>query len=76
MSHVLTISYTEGCGGAPLAANVANAVAAEREDLRVDMVLVRGEADAAALGFRGSPTVLVDAEDIEPDPKTPLGSMG
>jgi hypothetical protein len=41
----------------------------------VEVVLVADEEQAATLGFRGSPTVLIDGEDIEPGSGIPLGTM-
>ncbi len=42
-------------------------------DARVEIVEVRTMEEAERLGFRGSPTVLVDGEDIEPRPPAGVG---
>jgi hypothetical protein len=40
----------------------------------LEVIEVRGEAEAERLGFPGSPTILVDGEDIQPpDPARPIG---
>ncbi|MBE0418281.1 MAG: hypothetical protein IBX63_10995 [Coriobacteriia bacterium] len=74
--HTITIVHTAGCAGAEGTARVAGALAASRGDVTVDLVLVEDEAQALALGFRGSPTVLVDGADIEAEPQSPVGTMG
>jgi len=38
--------------------------------------VVEAGSDAVTTTFRGSPTVLIDGGDIDPDPQTPIGSMG
>jgi hypothetical protein len=73
--HTTTILHTEGCLGAPMAEKLARSLAASRGDVTVEVVLVADDEQAVALGFRGSPTVLVDGEDIEPDSGIPLGAM-
>ena len=61
--------------GAPEAEKLARSLAASRSDVKVEALLVADETQAVALGFRGSPTVLVDGEDVEPASAIPLGSM-
>jgi protein-disulfide isomerase len=73
--HTITILRTEGCLGAPEAEKLARSLAAARRDVTVEVVLVADEEQAVALGFRGSPTVLVNGEDVEPSPEIPLGTM-
>lgn len=46
------------------------------DDVTVEDVLIEDPGAAASLGFRGSPTVLIDGADIEPNSPTPVGSMG
>jgi hypothetical protein len=75
MSHTITILHTEGCLGAPDAEKVARSLAASGDGVEVEVVLVEDEEQAVALGFRGSPTVLVDGVDVEPESEIPLGSM-
>jgi hypothetical protein len=74
--HAITILYTAGCHGAPEAEQLVRSLAAGRDDITVEVVLVADDKhQAAALGFRGSPTVLIDGVDIEPDSGIPLGTM-
>ncbi|MBK5210966.1 MAG: hypothetical protein JJE36_01365 [Coriobacteriia bacterium] len=47
-----------------------------RADVAVEDIGVEDEEHGVVVGFRGSPTVLIDGSDIEPNPQTPLGSMG
>jgi hypothetical protein len=75
VSHTITILHTEGCLGAPEAEKLARSLAASRDDIKVEVVLVEHEEQAVALLFRGSPTVLIDGVDIEADSEIPLGSM-
>jgi hypothetical protein len=37
-----------------------------RDDVRVDLVEAQSEADAATAGFAGSPTILIDGDDLFP----------
>ena len=74
--HTITILHAPGCTGAPKAIEEARALASEREDVTVEEVRVTDTATALALGLRGSPTVLVDGADLEPETEMPLGSMG
>ncbi|PKQ15801.1 MAG: hypothetical protein CVT67_08085 [Actinobacteria bacterium HGW-Actinobacteria-7] len=76
MTSTITILHTNGCGGAPLAIEAGTAVAAQHDDVVVETVLIEESADAIERGFRGSPTVLVNGSDVEPDSQTPVGSMG
>lgn len=39
----------------------------------IQMVAVGSQADAKLLGFRGSPTIRIDGQDIEPRPEQPIG---
>jgi hypothetical protein len=42
----------------------------------INEIVVEEEAKALVNGLRGSPTVLVDGRDIEPDSPIPIGSLG
>ena len=44
-------------------------------DARVESIDVPTTEDAERMGFRGSPTVLIDGVDIEPDPPA-AGGLG
>lgn len=74
--HTITVLHVPGCTGARAALELAAGIAEVRADVHVEDVVVEGAADAAATGFRGSPTVLIDGRDIERDPQTPVGAMG
>ena len=74
--HTITVLHVPGCAGGKASLDLAARIAAGREDVRVEDVLVEDEADAVARGFRGSPTVLVDGTDVETEPATPIGAMG
>lgn len=74
--HTITILHTAGCEGAAATEPLARALAAARGDVAVETVLVEDEAQARALGFRGSPTVLVDGRDLDEEPQAPPGTMG
>jgi len=76
IGHTITILHTDGCEGAAATEPLARALAAARGDVTVETVLIEHEAQALELGFRGSPTVLVDGRDLEAEPRTPLGAMG
>jgi hypothetical protein len=74
--HTVTILHVPGCAGGRVALDIASRISQARPDVRVDDVVIEGETDAIATGFRGSPTVLIDGIDIENDPQAPVGSMG
>jgi hypothetical protein len=74
--HTITVLHLPGCAGGRAAVELATRIAEARSDVRVHDVIVEDEAGAVATGFRGSPTVLIDGRDLEPDPRTPIGSMG
>lgn len=74
--HTITILHVPGCAGGRAALDIAARIADSRDDVRVDDVMVEDESAGVAAKFRGSPTVLIDGRDIEPDPQTPIGSMG
>jgi hypothetical protein len=68
----VTVLYVEGCPHIALAVErVTAAFERLRIDVPLDLKLVDGEEQAAALGFGGSPTVLVDGRD--PFPNAPAG---
>lgn len=62
---LVTIRYVHGCPGRPIAEERVRDALAElgRDDVRVVLEAVETHEDAVRLGFRGSPTVLVDGED-------------
>ncbi|MDY0087491.1 MAG: hypothetical protein RBS78_02930 [Coriobacteriia bacterium] len=74
--HTITVLHIAQCAGGMAALEIASALAHTRSDLTVEGVVITSAKQGAALGFRGSPTVLIDGKDIEADPRVPLGSMG
>jgi hypothetical protein len=74
--HTITILHVPGCAGGRTALELASDIAEGRSDVSVRDVIIEEDAEAVTTGFRGSPTVLIDGQDIEQDPQTPIGSMG
>ena len=74
--HTITVLHVRDCTGGRVTLESASNIAHARADVAISDVLIEGEADAVSMGFRGSPTVLIDGRDIEPDSQTPIGSMG
>jgi hypothetical protein len=72
---VVTLMYFEGCPNWQVAdERLQDALArAGRQDVRVERRLIGTPEEAAAAGFRGSPTVLIDGRDPFADPDTPVG---
>lgn len=67
----ITVQYFEGC---PNVRVVTERLAAAGVDPGVvHFVAVASQADAEAMGFRGSPTVLVDREDRFAEASAPVG---
>jgi len=67
----ITVQYLEGC---PNVSVVTERLAAAGVDPAVvRFVEVVSQADAEAIGFRGSPTVLVDGEDRFAEASAPAG---
>jgi hypothetical protein len=76
MPHTITVLRVPGCVGGAGALAVASRIASLRGDVGVRDVVIEDEETALASGFRGSPTVLIDGRDLEPDTEIPPGSMG
>ena len=76
MPHTITILHVPGCAGGAAALAVASGIADARDDVGVSDVVIEDDATAVARGFRGSPTVLIDGRDLEPETEIPLGAMG
>jgi hypothetical protein len=74
MPIAVQVQMSPGCGhGERTVALVRDVLAALDPGARVEVVEVSTAEDAARLGFRGSPTVLVDGTDIDPRPPAGLG---
>jgi hypothetical protein len=67
----LTVLAVPGCPGAAMLRELLPMVLAGRPDTRVTWREVTGEQDAARLGMRGSPTLLVDGVDPFAEPGSP-----
>jgi hypothetical protein len=65
-----------GSDGGRAALDVAAIIAEQRLDVSVREVIVEDERVASAVGFRGSLTVFVDGNEVDPDERIPIGSMG
>ena len=76
MPHTISVLHVPGCAGGAAALAVASGIAGARGDVGVSDVVIEDDAAAVARGFRGSPTVLIDGRDLEPDTEIPLGSRG
>ncbi len=74
MAISVHVQMSPGCGhGQQTVALVRDVLGRLAPDARVEIVDVRTVGDAERLGFRGSPTVLVDGVDIEPRPPAGVG---
>ncbi len=69
----ITLQYFDGCPGWEQMDAHLEALAAEGIELRVTYQLIETLEAAAAAGFRGSPTVLVDGTDPFASPDAPVG---
>ncbi len=70
----IQVQMSPGCGhGEQTVALLQDVVAALAPEASIEMVYVRTLEDAERLGFRGSPTVLVDGVDVDPRPPAGVG---
>ncbi len=70
----ITLQYFDGCPSWRTADERLRRVADSLGlDVRVDHQLVESPQDAERLGFRGSPTLLIDGVDPFADPDAPVG---
>jgi hypothetical protein len=69
----ITVQYFDGCPNWTVAAERLAVIAAERTGTIVNRQLVESVDDAEAIGFRGSPSILVDGTDLFPDPTAEVG---
>lgn len=68
------VQMSPGCGHGKKTLELVRKVLAELAPAaRVETVVVGTMDEAARLGFRGSPTVLIDGADIEPGPPGGVG---
>lgn len=74
MAISVHVQMSPGCGHGQQTVELVRDVLSElAPDARVEIVDVRTMDDAERLGFRGSPTVLIDGVDIEPSPPAGVG---
>ncbi len=68
------VQMSPGCGHGQKTVELVRDVLSElAPDARIETVTVATMDDAERLGFRGSPTVLIDGTDIEPGPPGGVG---
>ena len=69
MALTVQVQMSPGCGHGQKTVELVRRVVDEvAPEARIEAVTVATLDDAERLGFRGSPTVLVDGTDIEPGP--------
>lgn len=74
MTISVQVQMSPGCGhGRQTVALLRDVLAELAPDASVEVVDVGTIEDAERLGFRGSPTVLVDGADIDPSPPAGVG---
>ncbi len=69
----ITLQYFDGCPNWTIAAERLAVIAAERPGVIVSRQLVESPEDAEAIGFRGSPSILINGQDLFPDPSAAVG---
>lgn len=69
----ITVQYFDGCPNWTIAAERLAVIAAERPGLIVNRQLIKSVEDAETIGFRGSPSILVNGQDLFPAPLAAVG---
>ncbi|TFB60832.1 thioredoxin family protein [Cryobacterium sp. TMT2-17-1] len=69
----ITLQYFDGCPNWKIAAERLALIAAACPGIVVTRRLVENLEDAETIGFRGSPSMLVDGTDLFPDPSASVG---
>ncbi len=69
----ITLLYFEDCPNWKVADRRLSAIAAERDDIRLTRHLVETPAEAERTHFHGSPSILVDGEDVFAEPGSEVG---
>ena len=69
----ITLLYFDDCPNWGQAAKHLDRLAAEFTDLNVTRRLVTTEQDAQSVGFHGSPSILIDGEDVFAPNDAPVG---
>ncbi len=66
--------YADGDPAAmPARQNLVEVLTEDAFETPIQMIAVATEEDAALLGMRGSPSIRIDGEDIDPDAAPPVG---
>jgi hypothetical protein len=74
MAISVQVQMSPGCGhGQQTLALVRDVLSRLAPDAAVEVIDVQSIEDAHRLGFHGSPTVVVDGEDVEPRPPAGVG---
>ena len=58
----IEVQYFEGCPHAPPAIQLAKRFKEEHSNIDLILTLVDSDEDAARVGFRGSPTILINGK--------------
>lgn len=69
----ITLQYFDGCPNWTVAAERLAVITAGRPGVVVNRRMVQSLEDAEAIGFRGSPSILVDGSDLFPDLSAAVG---
>lgn len=69
----ITLQYFDGCPNWTVAAERLAVITTELPGVVVNRRMVQSPEDAEAIGFRGSPTILVDGSDLIPDSAAAIG---
>jgi hypothetical protein len=69
----IMLQYFDGCPNWTITADRLAVIAEAHSDLTVTHQLVETAEDAEAIGFRGSPSILVKGKDLFPDPSASVG---
>ena len=69
----ITLQYFDGCPNWTVAADRLAVIAQDRPDITVIRRRVETPEEAALVGFRGSPSLLVNGRDLFSDPSAPVG---
>jgi len=69
----ITLQYFDGCPNWTVAATRLAEIAQDQPDLTVKRLLVESVEQAEAIGFRGSPSMVVNGADLFPDPNATVG---
>lgn len=64
----IEVQYFDGCPHAPPAIHLAERYQDEHQDTELILTRVESDEDARRVGFRGSPTILINGKDLFGDP--------